>query len=102
MWVVPLRSMVGDHGYIRRDVAVELPKDYAKKLIDSGQAVPDPQNGKGREKDLKAAAEKAVKNPSRPRRSGGQTGAGKRSSALAEGQAPESKTSSKSETPGQS
>jgi hypothetical protein len=106
-WIIPTRSMVGEYGHARRGVPMEVEDGVAEKLVKAGRAVIDPAKGKGAaEKKADKAADKAAgdsaKNPPKPRRSGGRTGAGKSSSVSEAGQAPDSQTSSSSEGSAQS
>lgn len=102
-WIIPNRSMVGDYGHARRDVPLEVDDETAKQLVEGGKAVYDERDGKGapKEKAGKAAGD-SVKNPPKPRRSGGRTGAGKSSSVSEGGQAQGSQTSSSSDGSAQS
>jgi hypothetical protein len=111
-WIIPLRSMVGEYGHAKRDVPIEVDDDIAKKLIDNGKAVPDPNNGKGapqpepkaapqtkRQARVKAAKEpgQSAENPLADSLPGGQTGEAGQSSVSEGGQAPEPQTSISSE-----
>ncbi len=101
-WIIPTRSMVGEYGHARRGVPMEVEDEIADKLVKAGRAVADPNKGKAApEKKAGKATGDSAGNPSKPRRSGGRTGAGKSSSVSEAGQAPGSQTSSSSGAPGQ-
>lgn len=116
-WIIPLRSMVGEYGHAKRDVPIEVNDDTAKKLIDRGHAVEDPNKGRGapkakpeseattkRKARIKAEkdAGQSAGNPSEPVPPGGQTGEAGQSSVSEGGQAPGAQTSISSEGSAQS
>jgi hypothetical protein len=102
MLVKPLRSMVGDYGHIKRDVPVELDDITAKRLIDAGRVVPlDGKIPAAASRPQSSTQKGAPLNPPEPRRTGGQTGAGKSSSVSEAGQAPQKRRSKKSAPPAQ-
>lgn len=102
MRIKPLRSMVGAYGHIKGGVIVDLDDVVARKLIDAGRAVPVDPAPAVPAKVSKAIAKGAPLNPPEPRRTGGQTGAGKSLSVSEADQAPQKRTSKKSEKPEQS
>lgn len=75
MDIKPLRSMIGAHGKLRRNVIkTGVPDDYGQALIKRGLAVPV-QAGDKKAATKKGAAKSASARPHGKSRSGGRSGA---------------------------
>lgn len=92
MWIIPLRSMVGTYGSVRRNRPVEIDDHIAERLIAKGRAVPmsPPVAVRGKTK-------KKPSPPGKTGQTGGRTGKGKRSPSSAADPAPAPQTSISSE-----